>query len=84
MNREKSKKIVVSFSTSSQAMALEDLARGIHGKSKIPGRCIPVPPQISAGCGIAWCVESQDRDVFLIAVDKYNINYDAINEVMMY
>ena len=84
LNREKSKKFVVSFSSSAQAMALEDMARGVQGKFEIPGRCIPVPPQISAGCGIAWCVEAQDWDIFFMAVDKYNISYDAIDEVMMY
>lgn len=48
--REKHPALIVTFPTTSAAMAAEQfcLARGI------PGRLIPVPREITAGCGLAW------------------------------
>lgn len=50
MAREKTLKAVYTFHTTTEAMKMEQCARE-HG---IPGRLIPVPRQISAGCGMAW------------------------------
>ncbi len=48
--RKREKKIVISFHTTAEAIAME--AECLI--AKIPGRLIPVPRQISAGCGLAW------------------------------
>ena len=50
MARERTLKAVYTFHTTTEAMKMEQCARE-HG---IPGRLIPVPRQISAGCGMAW------------------------------
>ena len=42
--------LVVSFPTTAAAMACESLC----AEKGLPGRTIPVPSQISAGCGLAW------------------------------
>ena len=47
--REKKEKLVVSFLTTTQAMAAEKYCQ----KNRIPGRIIPLPSEISAECGIA-------------------------------
>lgn len=47
---------VLSFRTTAEAMAWEKhcLAAGI------PGRLIPLPREISAGCGLAWRMLPED------------------------
>ena len=54
MARVKSEKVIVTFPTTTQAMKMEKAARACGA----PGRLIPVPREISAGCGMAW------RDVY--------------------
>ena len=50
--REKSWKYIVTFQTTTAAMAFESLC----AKENVPGRLIPVPKELSSGCGLAWCV----------------------------
>ena len=45
------------FHTTTEAMKMEQCARE-HG---IPGRLIPVPRQISAGCGMAWAAPAEAK-----------------------
>ena len=58
--RVKVDSLVITFPTTAAAMACEDLCK----KKGLPGRMIPVPGQISAGCGLAWKVSPADRPVF--------------------
>jgi hypothetical protein len=48
--RTKKEYKVITFSTTSDAMAMEKFCE----KNNINGRLIPVPREISAGCGLAW------------------------------
>lgn len=48
--RQKQPALVVTFSTTSEAMAAEKYS----GEQGLPGRLIPVPREITAGCGLAW------------------------------
>ena len=48
--RKKELKLVITFHTTAEAIAMETVCR----KMEIPGRLIPVPRQISAGCGLSW------------------------------
>lgn len=41
---------ILTFYTTTAAMAMEDYCH----EQKIPGRLIPLPQEISAGCGLAW------------------------------
>lgn len=58
MAREKSWKIIFTFYTTTQAMKMETCARR-EGKA---GRLIPVPRQISAGCGMAWMAPLEEKE----------------------
>ena len=49
MPREKTMKVVFAFPTTTMAMKMEAAAKA----KEAPGRLIPVPRQISAGCGIS-------------------------------
>ena len=33
-------------------------------EQNIPGRLIPVPPAITAGCGLAWCMPPDAKPQF--------------------
>ena len=48
--RTKKPTLVFSFSTTVSAMEAERICR----ENDIPGRLVPVPREITAGCGLAW------------------------------
>ena len=48
--REKKKYLVLTFRTTTEAMKAE-LYCTTHG---VPGRMIPLPREISSGCGMCW------------------------------
>lgn len=48
---------VMTFHTTADAMAMEQFCES----KKIPGRLIPVPREISAGCGLAWRMLPEDE-----------------------
>ena len=54
----KAKKLIVTFYTTADAMAMEKVCRA----EGAPGRLIPVPRCISAGCGLAWCAAPESRE----------------------
>lgn len=78
--RAKTPKVVVTFGSTSDAMAMEAAARE-HG---IPGRVIPVPSEIDAGCGLSWCADAADRDELLGAMQAHSLSYEAVTGLMMY
>ena len=57
MAREKTEKVVFTFHTTTMAMRMEQCVKD----AGCPGRLIPVPRQISAGCGMAFCAPAADR-----------------------
>lgn len=48
--RAKERRTIVAFYTTHDAMAFEDFCAGRGAE----GRLIPLPREISAGCGLAW------------------------------
>lgn len=55
--REKELKYIVTFHTTTGAMRMEKFCKE-HG---YPGRLIPVPRSISAGCGLCWAAPKDCR-----------------------
>jgi len=78
--REKSLKTVVTFSTMADAMQMESEA----AEKGFPGRIIPVPSEISAGCGLAWRVDERERQALLNAIRIFTLPYEGIFEIEMY
>ena len=64
MPREKTMKVVFAFPTTTMAMKMEAAAKA----KEAPGRLIPVPRQISAGCGM---VRTGCGQSFSGAADRY-------------
>lgn len=78
--REKTPKAVVTFASTSDAMAVEAASR----ETGFPGRMIPIPSEISAGCGLAWCVPAEERRALLDALESGGLAYEAVHEVKLY
>ena len=66
MPREKTMKVVFAFPTTTMAMKMEAAAKA----KEAPGRLIPVPRQISAGCGNGL-VRTGCGQSFSGAADRY-------------
>lgn len=78
--REKTPKAIVTFDSTSDAMAMEAAARA-YG---LPGRLVPVPSEIDAGCGLSWCAEAAQRDELMAGIAEHGVSYAGVFEVLMY
>ena len=73
-------KTVVTFSSTADAMQMETVA---HDK-KLPGRIIPVPSEIDAGCGLAWSCERGQTDALLAGIKAYGLACEGVFEVELF
>ena len=76
---QKKAKVVITFHTTTDAMAMESLCKA----RSISGRMIPVPGAISADCGLAWCAEPQMEETLLNAMKTAGIPYQSIYNLMI-
>lgn len=60
-------------------MAMEKACR----KKGVPGRLIPVPREISAGCGLAWCAPLTERESVSLAMEENGIEKEDLHECML-
>ncbi len=77
--RKKELKLVVTFHTTADAMAMEKECK----ERGVPGRIIPVPRSISAGCGLSWCAELADREQIVSMMKTVGIREEEIHECMV-
>lgn len=77
--RKKELKLVVTFHTTADAMAMEKECKA----NQVNGRLIPVPRAISAGCGLAWCTDLQDRESILNMMNQVGIEHEELHECMV-
>ena len=47
------------------------------------GRLIPVPREISAGCGLAWCAPLTERDRLARVMAERGIEQEDLHECML-
>lgn len=80
MTRQKKPALVITFDTTVQAMAAEELFR----RAGLPGRMIPVPSQIAAGCGLAWKALPQEQDALCAALDTAAVGHSGCFILEMY
>ena len=62
--REKKPAIIITFSTTTDAMGMEQFC----AQNALPGRLIPVPREISAGCGLAWKAPVEAKESLMAAM----------------
>ncbi len=79
MAREKTRKAVFTFETTTQAMKMEREA----GRAGAPGRLIPVPREISAGCGMAWCAPAQEKERLAALAADWGVEVEDVYELLL-
>ena len=78
--REKKKFFLMTFQTTTQAMKLEVIAK----EQGLPGRMIPIPASVRAGCGMAWRTEVSDREQILEAAAQSGASWEQETEVWLW
>ena len=75
--RPKELQCLVTFKTTTEAMAFEKAAK----KLGLKGRLIPVPSIISSGCGLAWRENPDNRALIDKIFEQYKIGLSKIYEI---
>ena len=77
--RERREKCVVTFRTTTGAMAMDRSCR----EAGLPGRLIPVPRVITAGCGMCWSAPTEAREALEELVIKKHLDVDGIYAIII-
>ena len=72
--RQKKPYLVVTFAATADAMAMERYCL----ERSLPGRLIPIPREIHAGCGLAWKTLPEERERFTKALADAGIRWEAM------
>ena len=75
--RVKTPALVISFANVTEALAVERYCQA----NGLPGRIIPIPREITAGCGLAWKAAPEDRETLVDALDKAGLTYAGVHIV---
>ena len=78
--RKKTKQLVITFSTTTAAMAIEKRAQEMG----ISGRLIPLPSEISAGCGLSWKTKPEEKEKMLVFLEEEKLKWEAMYELELY
>ena len=63
--------LIITFSTTTQAMAMEKFCT----RQNLPGRLIPVPREITAGCGLSWKARPEEKDLLISALTEAGMKW---------
>lgn len=77
MVRIKRPAIVLSFEKTTDAMAVEKYCM----ENMLPGRLIPIPREITAGCGLAWKASPEDEKVLIDGLTKAGIGWSELHHL---
>ncbi len=78
--REKKHCTVLAFYTTTDAIAMEKKC----AEQSIPGRLIPIPRQITAGCGLAWRMTTEEYEQFRTDLEQSGIPVQQTAELLLY
>lgn len=74
--RKRELKLIVTFHTTADAMAMEKACK----KQEVSGRLIPVPREISAGCGMAWCAPLEEEEKLKAVMSQTGIREEDFHQ----
>ena len=66
---------IISFPSTHHAMAGEKIAMSVCKENE--ARLIPVPPEVSAGCGLALKIPSNELDIVLKTLNEEGIKPES-------
>lgn len=75
--REKKPALIVTFATTAAAMEAESFCTA----RQLPGRIIPVPREITAGCGLAWKAPADARELLAGALEEAGLTWSAMQVI---
>ena len=75
----KHQRVVFTFHTTTDAMAMESLCKS----SNLDGRMIPVPGEITADCGLAWCAAPEQEETLMKALRTAGIPVQGVYRLMI-
>ena len=75
--RKRERKAVITFSTTTAAIHMETCCK----KEGLPGRLIPVPTAITAGCGLAWALYPEEKEMVLAMMEREGIVPEGVCEL---
>lgn len=76
--REKKLQLILSFKNTVDALEMEQIGQ----RRGLPGRLIPLPSVISAGCGLAWTTEPENRDITLSVIKEEGLEPSSVHEII--
>lgn len=77
--REKELKLIVTFHTTAEAIAMESACKA----EAVPGRLIPVPRQISSGCGLSWSMPVEWKEELDSFMSSHGLHYEEAGEYVI-
>ena len=77
--RPKTWKLVITFHTTAAALAMEKLCK----EEGVPGRLIPVPRELTADCGMAWCAPTDAAARLRELADARSLEYEGWQELLV-
>lgn len=78
--RERREQLVITFPSTSQAIRMENVCN----QKNLKGRLIPIPRQITAGCGLAFKTEVEQEGKLRIEMQDSNIIFEKIVRLVLY
>lgn len=66
--------IVLSFAKTTDAMAVEKYCMA----NNLPGRLIPIPREITAGCGLAWKAAPEDEELLVAGLNAAELEWSGL------
>ena len=70
-------KFIVTFPTTMAAIAMETACT----EDGTPGRLIPVPTKISAGCGMCWAADYAAEDAVMATISAHDLAFEEIHRL---
>ena len=70
---QKKPTLIITFATTTQAMAMEKFCT----QHALPGRLIPVPREITAGCGLSWKARPEEQEQLIEALIGAEMQWEA-------
>lgn len=71
---------VISFASTVAAMEFEHWCM----EENLPGRMIPTPGQVSAGCGLSWRVKEEEFPIMEKKLSQSEISFEKITKLMLF
>lgn len=77
--RKKQMRLIVTFHTTTSAMSMEKYCLSRN----VPGRLIPVPREISAGCGLCWSAPPEARSEVEALLKEQGLEAQELYELII-